>query len=140
MPARAVDALQKTRGVLAITPDQPVEAFGRHRPQNQLLPTGVDRIDADRSTLAAIHHDGGAVDADVAVLDTGIATHPELNIVGGTACVGKNGYTDGDGHGTHVAGTIGARTITPAWWAWRPASGCGRSRSSTIRGAGHGRR
>ena len=112
LPARAVDALQKTRGVLGITPDLPVEAFGQHRRRNQKLPTGIDRIDADQSTLAAINRDGGTVDADVAVLDTGIAKHPELNIAGGTACIGKNGFTDGDGHGTHAAGTIGARDNT----------------------------
>jgi subtilisin len=109
LPASALDALQKTRGVLGITPDRPVEAFGRHRKQNQKLPTGINRIDADQSTLSAINRDGGTVDTDVAVLDTGIANHPELNIVGGTACVGNKGYADGNGHGTHVSGTIGAR-------------------------------
>ena len=50
---------------------------------------------------------------NVAVIDTGIdLTHPDLaaNIVGGTNCSqgGKRNYGDGNGHGTHVAGIIGA--------------------------------
>ena len=73
-------------------------------------PDGPDRcqegIDADYQ--AAINPGGGTVDADVAVLDTGIAEHSELNIQGGKVCVEKSPTVDGNGHGTHVAGTIAA--------------------------------
>jgi subtilisin len=74
----------------------------------QSTPTGVDRIDGELSSTAA--GDGaGAVDVDVAVLDTGIAAHSDLDVAGGVNCVGDGGsYGDGHGHGTHVAGTIGA--------------------------------
>ena len=54
------------------------------------------------------------MDVDVAVIDTGIdLDHPDLNVVGGTNCVSffsacGSGGDDGNGHGTHVAGTIGA--------------------------------
>ncbi len=73
------------------------------------MPTGIKRIDATESALADPNRDGGAIDADVAVLDTGIAAHPELQIAGGKNCVGTEGYADGNGHGTHVAGTVAAR-------------------------------
>jgi subtilisin family serine protease len=81
----------------------------------QMLPTGVNRIDADTDSQPA--GDGtGAVDGAVAVLDTGIDTaHPDLNVAGGVNCVGtKSTYNDGTisdqyGHGTHVAGIIGAK-------------------------------
>lgn len=43
----------------------------------------------------------------VAILDTGIASHPDLNIAGGYSVVGSN-YTDYQGHGTAVAGVVAA--------------------------------
>ena len=47
-------------------------------------------------------------DIAVAVIDTGSGPHADLNIAGGKNCsVGKS-FADGNGHGTHVAGTIGA--------------------------------
>lgn len=47
----------------------------------------------------------------VAVLDTGIASHVDLNpLSGGVSFVpGVVSYNDGHGHGTHCAGIIGAR-------------------------------
>ena len=81
----------------------------------QTLPAGINRIDADlSSTLAG--NGSGETPGDVAVYDTGIQTnHPDLNVVGGINCNGPiDAYNDGTindahGHGTHVAGTIGAR-------------------------------
>jgi subtilisin family serine protease len=76
----------------------------------QKTPTGIDRVDADQSSTKA--GDGsGAVDADIAIIDTGIYKHPDLNISGGHNCTGrhKNAWSDRNGHGTHVSGTAAAQ-------------------------------
>jgi subtilisin family serine protease len=75
----------------------------------QTLPTGVDRIEADASSARS--GDGaGSVGVGVAVIDTGIdRDHPDLNVAGGVNCSTGRGFDDGNGHGTHVAGTIGAK-------------------------------
>jgi subtilisin len=103
IPAARLAAVRADPRVLYVSEDQEVEAFA------QTLPTGVDRIGADLSS-AASGNGSGSVSVDVAVIDTGIdVDHPDLNVVGGTNCSTGSGYDDGNGHGTHVAGTIGAR-------------------------------
>ena len=73
----------------------------------QVLPTGVDRIEGDLSTVYAT---GSSVTTPVAVLDTGVAPDPDLNVQAtGHNCLGGVGWSDLNGHGTHVAGIIGAR-------------------------------
>lgn len=99
-------ALAKVRAderVLIVSQDRKVHATA------QTLPTGVDRIEGDlSSTLSG--NGSGSVNGAVAVLDTGIDTsHPDLNVVGGKNCSTGKSYRDGNGHGTHVAGTIGAK-------------------------------
>lgn len=113
----------------------------------QSLPTGVDRIQGDVSSTAS--GDGtGTVNLDVAVIDTGIdLDHPDLNVVGGKSCLGptKGGGTpsfdDGHGHGTHVAGTIGARDdgegvvgVAPGvnLWAVRVLNAAGSGTTSQV--------
>lgn len=84
--------------------DQVVQAF-------DTLPTGVDRMDGDLSSTKA--GDGsGAVNVDIAILDTGIQrNHPDLYVVGGKNCTSGSPtkWDDGHGHGTHVAGTAAAK-------------------------------
>lgn len=79
-------------------------------PAPQPLTSGIDRIDAEQSSARS--GDGaGAVDVDVAVLDTGIdLTHPDLNVYRNVSFVpGAATGADDFGHGSHIAGTVGAR-------------------------------
>jgi subtilisin family serine protease len=109
IPASKLAALRADPRVAFVAPDTPVHATA------QSLPTGVDRIEGDVSST--VSGDGaGAVDLDVAVIDTGIdLDHPDLNVVGGKSCLpgtkggGAPSFDDQHGHGTHVAGTIGAK-------------------------------
>lgn len=73
----------------------------------ELVPTGVRRIEAASPTGGTANK---ASTAAVAVIDTGIdLAHPDLAAVNGTNCVDPTVTAqDDNGHGTHVAGTIGA--------------------------------
>ncbi len=88
-----------------------VQADRRVTTAAQTTPTGIDRADADLSPTAAIGGNGGDVDVDVAVIDTGVqANHPDLKVTQNKNCslFGLGGADDQNGHGTHVAGTVGA--------------------------------
>ena len=103
VPAARLAHLHADPDIASITPDRVVSI------QAQTVPTGISRIGGEPGVTVA--SDGsGSVDVDVAVLDTGIdIDHPDLNVVGGRSCSTGKSYDDGNGHGTHVAGTIGAR-------------------------------
>ena len=72
------------------------------------VPNGVNRIDGRLSETATAP---GGVDVDIAVIDTGInLKHSDLNVVSSVSFVDKNTTGEDDnGHGSHVAGTIGAK-------------------------------
>lgn len=75
----------------------------------QFVTSGVRRIGGLLSSTAKIDGIDERVDVDVAVLDTGVdAAHPDLNVAGGINCAGGKGWHDRDGHGTLVAGFVGA--------------------------------
>ncbi len=101
--AQAAERLARHPKVRTVVPDQRVEASA------QSIPTGIRRIGGTSSSTAS--GDGaGSVNADIAILDTGIdAAHPDLNVVGGVNCSSGSSYADGNGHGTHVAGTAAAK-------------------------------
>ena len=120
MSAQAAARVARDPAVVSVERDQAVAAFA------QELPTGVDRIavpgvkDDVGNHLTIDGQDDLRVDADVAVIDSGIDdSHPDLNVVAGVDCTikGKGPFSatcadglpgDGNGHGTHVAGTVAA--------------------------------
>jgi len=108
LSAAGLAAVRADPRVAYVAPDQNVAADAP-APGAQVLPTGIDRIDGELSSTRA--GDGtGAVNINVAVLDTGIdVRHPDLNVVGGVSCINSASFDDGNGHGTHVAGTIAGK-------------------------------
>jgi len=112
MSQRARDRIARDPDVLWIEDDREVRATA------QSIPTGIDRVDAELSPTANIDGLDDQVDVDVAVIDTGIdLDHPDLNVyrAGGKNC-SLLGFLlppdDDNGHGSHVAGTIGAKDNT----------------------------
>ena len=79
-----------------------------HAANSTEFSTGVARVDGHLSKTA---NAPGGVDVDIAIIDTGInLKHPELNVVKDVSFVpGVKTGEDDDGHGSHVAGIIGAK-------------------------------
>jgi subtilisin family serine protease len=98
-------ALEADPAVVAVVPDEVIELAA------QTIPTGVSRIGTKTNKVAKINGIDERVDADVAIVDTGIQpNHPDLNVVGGYNCstTTRTAWRDVQGHGTHVAGTVAA--------------------------------
>jgi len=104
IPPQHLAHIQNDPRVLFVTEDRAISAFA------QTVPTGVQRI----QPTGPVTNMAAVTGIEVAVIDTGSGPHPDLNVVGGTNCStgAKNSYGDGNGHGTHVAGTIGAMNNT----------------------------
>ena len=113
----ALNGLQNNPNVRYIEAEGVMEAIdhttdedGGDPTEEQVLPWGIDRIDADLA-----HHDdetGGG--SSVSIIDTGIdPNHETLDVAAGEAFVDCDGdcaedWDDDHGHGTHCAGTANA--------------------------------
>jgi subtilisin family serine protease len=106
LTARQVDELEHDPRVAYVEPDSIMTIVA------QSLPWGIDRIDADISSTKAGNGSGAVSNVNVYVIDTGIATHSDLNRVAHVNFAGDRQNTDCNGHGTHVAGTVAARDNT----------------------------
>jgi subtilisin family serine protease len=106
LPAAAATALRRNPNVAYVEQDQRVSAV-------QVGSWGLDRVDQRDLPLNGVYNytsTGAGVTAYI--IDTGIeTTHPQF---GGRASAGYDAYggsaQDCNGHGTHVAGTVGGST------------------------------
>ena len=106
IPADRVAAVRSDKRVAFLSLDREVHALA------QSVPTGIDRIEGDSSSAISGNGSGSVTNPAVAVLDTGSGPHSDLNVVGGFNCSTGRSFNDGNGHGSHVAGTIGAKDDT----------------------------
>jgi subtilisin len=110
-------ALRADPRVLHVTPDRKVAAIakpgggGGTPTPSQTVPVGIQRIGAAPGSLPANANGAGI---GVAVVDTGVdLNHNDLKPLGGASFTAfGTSAQDNNGHGTHVAGTIGARHNT----------------------------
>jgi len=115
IPTARLNTVRRLPYVRAVYPDRIVRAA------DDALPTGVDRVDADRAWGGGGSADvapgaNGGEGVTVAVIDSGIdQDHPDLaaNIDASlsrnfVSDGGSSAWDDANGHGTHVAGTVAA--------------------------------
>ncbi len=100
VPVAAIDVLENDKDILAVEVDQKVKINA------QIQDWGIQSVNAPASWESQLTGKG----MKIAVLDTGISPHEDLMISGGVSFTSyTSSYNDDNGHGTHVAGIIGAK-------------------------------
>ncbi|KAA1425674.1 S8 family peptidase [Nocardioides antri] len=109
LPDRALQALENNPRVAYVEADRTVTALGdQYDP-----PWGLDRIDQRARPLnRSYHYDRTGAGVNAYIIDSGIRrTHAQFGTRashGFSSIPDGNGSLDCNGHGTHVAGTVGA--------------------------------
>lgn len=100
VPTTEIKGLKNDPNILAVEPDIIIKV------KSQTIDWGVNKIQAPTSWSSSFTGKG----VKIGVVDTGIANHEDLTVAGGAAFTSyTSSYLDDNGHGTHVAGIIGAR-------------------------------
>lgn len=119
LPDAAVAALRNNPAVAAIEADRVAAAFPAETPSPRTQPNatwGIDRIDQRSLPLSASYnYQYLGTGVTVFIIDTGMRLdHTEytgrVSLPGYDAIGDGNGVNDCNGHGTHVAGTVGGTT------------------------------
>lgn len=108
IPAQALEGLRRNPNIALIEPDLVMTTCA------QTIPTGIRRFAANLNSVVPIDGISDSPDVDVAVVDTGVdKDHADMTVVGGVRYYNggssDSNYDDDNGHGSHVAGTIGAK-------------------------------
>jgi aqualysin 1 len=103
IPDDSLDDVRNNSRVAYVERDEVVTAF------DQKVPWGIRRIGANVSSTRAGNSSGKVTGVNIYVIDSGIATHPDLNVVKRHNVLKSQPNKDCYGHGTHVAGTLAAR-------------------------------
>jgi subtilisin family serine protease len=102
MSRATITKLQGDRRVLS------VEADGIANVCDQTIPPGITRIGADTFPIGRSNGVAIPIDVGVAILDSGIDPHPDLNIYSNYWAFSSDG-SDSLAHGTSVAGVLAAQ-------------------------------
>ncbi len=98
-PSASIAAIKKNPNVKSVEKDIILKVNA------QTADWGITRTQAKEAWDSGLTGKG----VKIAVVDTGIANHEDLNIAGGVSTVDyTNSFNDDNGHGTHVAGIVGA--------------------------------
>nr|WP_161974893.1 S8 family peptidase [Bacillus timonensis] len=100
IPTSAITQIENDQAVLAVETDQVVKVSG------QVQDWGIENVKAPKAWQTKYTGSG----TKIAIIDTGISQHEDLVIAGGISFTSyTTSYSDDNGHGTHVAGIVGAK-------------------------------
>jgi subtilisin family serine protease len=105
---KVLEQLENNPLVAYVGQDRKISTFINSHMENQIIPQSVDRVDGD---INLENINSNTVDADIAILDTGIdLDHDDLNVFHEKSFIPEAINADDDhGHGTHLAGIAAAK-------------------------------